>query len=571
MVVRRAVRTLLVLPLMFATGCSVARAHWPLDGNPICIAPCDQVVLSSVADDQGGMYLAWDDNRTCGNKLVYLQHVDGSGATFPGWPEFGRPVCSSTVGQSTPMLVADGHDGVFVVWRDYRTGLSIFAERFAPEGKPLWDPAGVAVCDAGDFRDAAGVLADGDGGVYVTWLDHRLGLHRGPPSHDPLFNIYAQHIVANGARAWGAMGVAVSGDVVYLPATVLRSDGTGTLITWNNGSRRQLLDASGTPLLGADGVSAAMGSLLASDGGGVIGVFGRSAADGGSAVLRAQRTDATGASLWGADGKQFAEILSASGFDQNPKSLIADGAGGAYVAWSDRRNGDDRDVYLQRLDAAGNIAPGWPANGIDLSPVAGPQDTPRLITAGGGGCIAVWSDGRNAATGLDIAAQCVTSAGVVAPGWTPGGTLVCSVAGDQYGSQLASDGAGGALISWQDWRADGDVYAQHIGFSGVLGDQAGVAGVEPPASAKFAIGAVYPNPSHAASLRVSLSLPNGEPARLSLIDAQGRLVARQVVQIAGGGRRTILLDSPGRVPSGIYRLRLEQFGRAISRSLAIVK
>jgi hypothetical protein len=125
------------------------------------------------------------------------------------------------------------------------------------------------------------------------------------------------------------------------------------------------------------------------------------------------------------------------------------------------------------------------------------------------------------------------------------------------------------LIAWQDWRADGDVYAQHIGFNGQLGDQP-VSGVEPPASAEFAIGAVYPNPASAATLRVSLSLPNSVPARLSLIDVQGRLVARQVVQNAGGGRLTISLDSPGRVPSGIYTLRLEQFGRTISRNLAIV-
>jgi hypothetical protein len=379
---------------ILATGSSPAQADWPLDGDAICVAPCDQVVLSSIADGHGGMYLAWDDNRSCGNKLVFVQHVDGHGATVPGWPANGKPVCSSTVGQTTPMLVADGHAGAIVVWRDFRTGLSIFAERFAPDGAPLWDPAGVAVCDAGATEDAAGVLADGDGGVYVTWLDHRLGLHRGPPSHDPLFNIYAQHIVPSGVRAWGALGAAVSGDVVYLPASVLRSDGAGTLISWNNGSRLQRLDASGAPLLGADGASVAMGSLLVSDGGGgVIGAFSRSAADGGSAVLLVQHTDGSGAPLWGADGKPFADIVSASGYDQGPKALIADGAGGAYVAWTDRRTGDDRDVYLQRLDAAGNIAPGWPANGIDLSPVAGSQDAPRLLCRRRRGCITVWSDG----------------------------------------------------------------------------------------------------------------------------------------------------------------------------------
>src|SRR5207237_1375753 len=83
--------------------------------------------------------------------------------------------------------------------------------------------------------------------------------------------------------------------------------------------------------------------------------------------------------------------------------------------------GDDRDVYLQHVSASGNAAPGWPASGIDLSPVSGSQVDPHLLADGSGGCIASWDDARDAAMGSDIFAQRITTAGAVVPVWRAGG------------------------------------------------------------------------------------------------------------------------------------------------------
>jgi hypothetical protein len=574
MLARPPLLTVLMLAITaIATTTSPSVAQWIPSGDAICVAPCDQAVTSTLSDGNGGMYLAWEDNRSCANTIAYIQHIDRHGAIASGWPALGRPVCSSTVGQVTPSLVADGQGGAIVIWKDYRLLQSVFAERFTPTGTPLWDPSGVAVCDAGAIEDGPSALSDGEGGVFVAWEDQRLGLHRGAPSHDLLFNHFAQHIVASGARVWGAMGAQVSGDVVYQPPSVLSSDDTGTLITWNDGTRMQRLDASGAPLLGTDGISVAVpaGYLVVPDGaGGVLEAFAVPAADGGSAVLRAQQTDGTGALLWGADGGQVSFVESASGLDQRPWALIADGSGGAYVAWTDRTGSGDRDIFLQHLGPTGVPAAGWPANGIDVSPAIGAQTNPQLLADGSGGCFMSWDDARNPATGSDIFAQRVTSTGAIAPGWTAGGTIVCSVAGDQNESILTSDGAGGALVAWRDRRSDGDVYAQRIQSNGTMGDSP-VLGVEPPSTVSFGISALFPNPWNAATLHVSLSLPNGAPARLALIDAQGRLVSRDEVRLAGGGRTTIALSRPQRLPPGIYVLRLEQSGRTVSRSVSMVR
>src|SRR5512134_1938255 len=60
---------------------------------------------------------------------------------------------------------------------------------------------------------------------------------------------------------------------------------------------------------------------------------------------------------------------------QDVPSIASDGAGGAYVLWRDLRDYTvtDLDHYLQHVTADGNIAPGWPADGVPLCTAPGPQ------------------------------------------------------------------------------------------------------------------------------------------------------------------------------------------------------
>jgi hypothetical protein len=287
----------------------------------------------------------------------------------------------------------------------------------------------------------------------------------------------------------------------------------------------------------------------------------------GTYDLWAQRVDGAGNVLWGAGGK----VIAAAAFDQRPNDIVADGAGGAYVTWYDLRNGADWDVYVQRLTSAGDAADGWPAGGMDLTPVPGFQIYPRVIADNDGACFVSWYDARGIANAYDIYAQRINANGTLTQGWATGGVAVCSAAGDQDYPVLASDGSHGVLVAWQDWRTDGDVYAQRVRFNGALGDTLPTNGVGPTAAAEFAIGSVFPNPSRTGALRVALALPNGAPARLSLFDAQGRLVTGRTVQLAGGGRATLALAAPERLAAGVYLLRLEQFGRTATRSVSIMK
>jgi hypothetical protein len=146
---------------------------------------------------------------------------------------------------------------------------------------------------------------------------------------------------------------------------------------------------------------------------------------------------------------------------QAPYSLAPDGQGGVLVAWE----GDGGfDIHAQRVRADASLAPGWPANGIRVSPVAGVQTSPVIVADGAGGAFVAWEDERDYATNrTDIYAQHLTAEGAVAAGWPQDGLAVCAIPAGQGLPAIMADGAGGAVVVWGDTRrGTGDIYAQHL-------------------------------------------------------------------------------------------------------------
>ena len=142
-------------------------------------------------------------------------------------------------------------------------------------------------------------------------------------------------------------------------------------------------------------------------------------------------------------------------------SIVSDGAGGAIVTWQDSRGGN-YDIYAQRVNASGAVQ--WTADGVAVCAAAGNQYTPRLVSDGAGGAIVAWQDSHG---GSDIYAQRVNASGAVQ--WAAEGVDLSAATGNQYAPQLISDDAGGAIVTWQDSRAGNiDVFAQRVNASGAV-------------------------------------------------------------------------------------------------------
>lgn len=177
--------------------------------------------------------------------------------------------------------------------------------------------------------------------------------------------------------------------------------------------------------------------------------------------LYAQRIDFNGVIQWQTQGI----LITATGTGLvNPK-IMADGNGGAIIIWGDNRNNNFDDLYAQKIDASGTLL--W-GNGVAvcIAPNYGVFNS-EMATDGHGGAIITWTDYRTPNNSADIYAQALNASGNTL--WETGGIAICAnLASNDY-ADIASDGNGGAVITWVDSRSgELDIYAQRVNASGIV-------------------------------------------------------------------------------------------------------
>jgi hypothetical protein len=155
--------------------------------------------------------------------------------------------------------------------------------------------------------------------------------------------------------------------------------------------------------------------------------------------------------------------VSPATLDQGEPAAVSDGAGGMIIAWQDFRSGA-YDIYAQRISAAG--VPLWTAGGVTVCNATGAQMAPCITSDGAGGVVIAWQDFRSGA--YDIYAQKFNASG--ARQWTTNGLAVCTATNSQLYPQAVQDSLGGAIIAWTDYRSgtNYDLYAQRVSATGIV-------------------------------------------------------------------------------------------------------
>lgn len=167
------------------------------------------------------------------------------------------------------------------------------------------------------------------------------------------------------------------------------------------------------------------------------------------------------AASWSSHSQENTAICSASGQQSSPQ-IISDGAGGAIIAWEDARD-VHFDIYVQRIDAEGKVL--WQNDGVPVCTQSENQKRPRMVSDGSGGAIIVWHDMRSGIGNYDIYAQRINAEGNAV--WMKDGVAVCNEVKEQNSPCIASDGAGGAIIIWEDFRTNyADLYGQRFNKNG---------------------------------------------------------------------------------------------------------
>ena len=347
------------------------------------------------------------------------------------WPALGRAITTAPNNQDDPRAATDGAGGAIITWRDDRGGaVHIFAQhvRFTSDLDAAWPVNGLPLLtDAPSLANALGgqsrpvIVSDGAGGAIVAWQDQR--------NENPGSDIFAQHVLSTGVvdPNWPANGRALSTAPGAQDHAAIVSDGAGgAIVTWQDGRNGD------------------------SDSG--VDIFAQH-------VLSSGIVDPN----WPANGRALSAAPSTQAF---PK-IASDRSGGAIVTWHDFRSpASGVDIYAGHVLANGVVDPAWPVNGLALTTAAGSQIDPAIVSDGGHGAIVAWTDARDVLN--HIFAQRVLVTGAIAPGWPANGLAVCTAPVEQITPAIASDGADGAIVTWQDLRneVNHNPFVQHVLGSG---------------------------------------------------------------------------------------------------------
>jgi len=332
---------------------------------------------------------------------------------------------------------------------------------FGADGNSLWNPDGETIA-AGRFYATA---SDEGGGVFVVW-DEEPGIrvqllnNSGVPQWAPAgvqlsstgsapaivaespwgatiaweesTGIYTQRVNYSGTALWssGGVQVATSGEeplVIHVPGAGM-FDAPGAFIAWGEAARLAHIDSSGSVSApGVNGIS--LGGnvrlpghmrMIPDDAGGAIVIWANYAKD-----IVAQRVNA--GLPWGS----VPTLVSGNIRDEGFVEAAPDGTGGALISWTATQLVPaNAQVWVGRINSSGTAL--WTSIVVDSAVVGGSTSawtfyelTSSVASDGAGGAIAAWNDWRNDPTGLgndDIYAQRLASDGSFV--WNPNGILL---------------------------------------------------------------------------------------------------------------------------------------------------
>jgi hypothetical protein len=391
---------------------SLGSSAWQGQGVEICGTSFEQNLPKITGDGDGGAVIVWEDGRSEIDIDLFAQRIDGAGNVL--WLPDGVALSVEAADQENPQITSDGAKGAIVVWEDKRDeatqGTDIYTQRIDSLGS-VWAHGGIPICTATETQHQVQIASDGAGGAYIAWLDYRSG---------PLsFHIYMQRVDANGIPQWTADGIPICTAPNSRHTLHMIADGEGSaIIAWSD--RRdwydiyaQKVDADGTTLWTADGAGVCiypqwqyLCKLTPDGGGGAICVWQDDRH--GQWDIYARRISSAGDTLWTANG---VPICTQTNIQYSPQ-IIADGDGGAIIAWEENRTGSDPDIYAQRIDSNGIVQ--WTADGVGLCAASASQNFPRMTTDGARGAIVAWIDSRSESTnGKDIYIGAVSDSGRV--------------------------------------------------------------------------------------------------------------------------------------------------------------
>ncbi|MBI4832639.1 MAG: PxKF domain-containing protein [Candidatus Lindowbacteria bacterium] len=362
-----------------------------------------------------------------------------------------------------PQVVTDGNGHVYVTWYDDRLGYNAIYVNYSSDYGTTWQNPDLRL-DTGvpDRKWAAfpQISCDADGHVYVAWFDYRNG------STDIYFNRSSDF-----GATWQSSSARLDKDFPgnessYYPQ--ISNDQNGHVyVVWTderNGFEDIYFNYSldyGATWNPADirldrdfaGENTSYAPRTSSDESGHVYVAWQDTRN-GNADIYFNRSSDYGATWQGLDTRLDTDARGSK--SSYYPQISSDGTGHVYVTWQDARNGS-YDIYL---NYSADYGATWQASDKRLdtnAPGAANSTGPQVSCDGVGNIYAVWYDSRNGAN--DIYFNRSSDGGAT---WQPSDVrLDTDSPGRTYSAypQISCDASGHVYVVWEDGRnASADIY-----------------------------------------------------------------------------------------------------------------
>ncbi len=404
-------RTLFIVLLLSTLAFLTADLVWD---SPVAIRQGVNIewFRTGIETDDGGAIYVWSDTKLGGRDL-WAQKVDANGNMVWGDPVL---IDDKHDRQEDPVITKTTNGDFIIAWVDFSTDADgdIYAQKINNAGELLWQEGGKPVCVNPGEQIGLNMEADNDGGAFILWADRR-GIG---------FDIYGQRISASGDPLWAVNGIPIA-------------DGPGNEV---------------------------QNTMLPDGQGGMMVAYVHTFNDNDD--IYAKHFNANGEMTW----TEPMELAVAPG-NQNGVRMARLTDGDFVIVWTDQASEDaDSDIYGQKINIAGQML--WADNYIVYSdsdqPVSEHQNNARIQATSDNAAVVVWEDKRLSSQNTDLFAQKIAANGDKL--WDLNGVAVSTAEFDQGAARLASDGAGGVFIVWDDYRngnsPNEDIYAQRLSSSG---------------------------------------------------------------------------------------------------------
>lgn len=562
-------KLIVFVPLFFILFTTILKAQWTVNPNvntPVCVQAGEQVVPKLALTSDGGCYISWFDSRG-GNYAVYLQRLNAAGV--PQLTANGLLISSNS--QSSSLvdwdMIVDDSSNAIIAFTDTRGGGQItpYIYKISPNGTFLWGANGISLNSQTSVYQANPKIAKCTGNnIFVTWIY----------TSSPRVAKY-QRISPGGVKQFAADGLSISGtgsETIDFP-NVVTSDNGSAIMTFIGYT----------------------GSFISP----------------GNYKIYTQKISSNGGSVWNTNFDTVYALGRGSGF--NPPQTNSDGNNGFVICWQDDRNSTGSNVYVQRVNSAGQKL--FPINGSagDVTASMVRNTMQACVNTTTNETFMFWKEANSFQTQFSCVGQRFSATGDRL--WTDAGLNVIPMSNNSFitldcwavdtnvvfyindgifgssntiiraakfnrnGTIAWNSGAlmtiGGAtssksrisgrvnsdkmsIVIWGDSRSgDPDIYAQNINNNGTLGPPTNIQQISGEVPNGFDLKQNYPNPFNPTT-NIVYSLKTSANVTLKVFNMLGKEVSSVAFGNLSAGSYSYMLDAGKlNLASGIYYYSVE--------------